>query len=105
MRYMLRFAWNATRGHRLAPWRSPYLLWRIETYCGVKMHQIGFLEFWEFLWRERGNLWRVLRWAGEMGRYVHPSPKEAWVSARFRRRPRPRGRRLLLFLCRRWLAA
>ena len=45
MRHSLRFLWNATKGHRLAPWRSPYLLWRIETYCGVKMTQIGFLEF------------------------------------------------------------
>ena len=45
MPYILRFLWNATRGHRLAPWRSPYLLWRIETYCGVKMQRIGFLEF------------------------------------------------------------
>ena len=56
MRHSLRFLWNATRGHRLAPWRSPYLLWRIETYCGVKMTQIGFVEFWEFLWRERVKL-------------------------------------------------
>jgi len=24
-------------------------------YCGVKMTQIGFLEFWEFMWRERGQ--------------------------------------------------
>ena len=47
MGYTLRFLWNATRGHRLAPWRSPYLLWRIETYTGVKMKEIGFLEFWE----------------------------------------------------------
>ena len=46
---MLRFLWNATKGHHLAPWRSPYLLWRIETYTGVKMTQIGFLEFWEFV--------------------------------------------------------
>src|SRR6184192_3345030 len=61
-----------TRGHRLTPWRSPYLLWRIETYCGVKMQQIGFLEFWEFLWRERSNLWRFLRWTAEMERYVKP---------------------------------
>ncbi len=53
MRHMLRFLWNATRGHHLTPWRSPYLLWRIETYTGVKMHQIGLLEFWEFTWRER----------------------------------------------------
>jgi hypothetical protein len=75
MRCSLRFLWNATKGHRLAPWRSPYLLWRIETYCGVKMTQIGFLEFWEFLWRERVSLWRFLKWTGEMERYAHPKPK------------------------------
>ena len=56
MRPMLRFLWNSTRGHRIAPWRSPYLLWRIETYTGVKMTQIGFLEFWGFLWTERREL-------------------------------------------------
>ena len=72
MRYMLRFLWNATRGHHLTPWRSPYLLWRIETYTGVKMHQIGLLEFWEFTWRERKQLWRFLKWTGEMERYTHP---------------------------------
>jgi hypothetical protein len=75
MRHSLGFLWNATKGHRLAPWRSPYLLWRIETYCGVKMTQIGFLEFWEFLWRERVSLWRFLKWTGEMERYAHPRPK------------------------------
>jgi hypothetical protein len=75
MRAMLRFLWNSTRGHRLAPWRSPFLLWRIETYTGVKMTQIGFLEFWEFLWTERTNLWRFLKWTGEMDRYVHPKAK------------------------------
>ena len=76
MRYKLRFLWNATKGHRLAPWRSPYLLWRIETYTGVKMTQIGFLEFWEFVWRERRELWRFLKWTGEMERYVHPKAEE-----------------------------
>ena len=30
----MRFLWNATRGHRLRPWRSDYLRWRIETYSG-----------------------------------------------------------------------
>jgi len=77
MRHSLRFLWNATKGHRLAPWRSPYLLWRIETYCGVKMTQIGFLEFWEFLWRERTSLWRFLKWTAEMDRYAHPKPKSS----------------------------
>ncbi len=75
MRPMLRFLWNSTRGHRIAPWRSPYLLWRIETYTGVKMSQIGFLEFWEFLWTERTNLWRFLKWTAEMDGYVHPGAK------------------------------
>jgi hypothetical protein len=80
MRYRLRFLWNATKGHRLAPWRSPYLLWRIETYCGIKMTQIGFLEFWEFLWWERASLWRFLKWTAEMERYAHPKPKSAVAS-------------------------
>jgi len=77
MRNKIRFLWNATRGHRLAPWRSPYLLWRIETYTGVKMKQIGFVEFWEFMWRERHELWRFLRWTGEMERYAQPKPKSS----------------------------
>ena len=54
---------------------QPLPVWRIETYCGVKMTQIGFLEFWEFLWRERHDLWRFLKWTGEMERYAHPKPK------------------------------
>ena len=39
------------------------------------MQQIGFLEFWEFMWRERANLWRFLKWTGEMEHHVHPRPK------------------------------
>jgi hypothetical protein len=35
------------RGHRLAPWRSPYLRWRMETYSGLKMDKIGFVEISE----------------------------------------------------------
>lgn len=62
----LRFLWTATSGYRLRPWRSPYLRWRIETYSGLKADEISFREFWLFAWRERGRLWRFLRWAGEM---------------------------------------
>jgi hypothetical protein len=39
------------------------------------MQQIGFLEFWEFLWRERTNLGRFLKWTAEMERFVHPAVK------------------------------
>jgi len=72
---ILRLLWNATRGHRLAPWRSPYLCWRIETYCGVKMSQVGFLEFWGFMWRERSELLRYLKWTSRMERYARVKPK------------------------------
>jgi len=72
---ILRLLWHATRGHRLAPWRSPYLRWRIETYCGVKMSQIGFLEFWGFVWRERSELLRYLKWSARMERYSQVKPK------------------------------
>jgi hypothetical protein len=75
MRAMLRFLLNATRGHRLDPWRSPFLRWRIETYCGIKMADVGFLEFWEFLWTERVQLWRFLKWTGEMQGHVSEHPR------------------------------
>jgi hypothetical protein len=75
LHYILRFLWNATRGHRLAPWRSPYLRWRIETYTGIKMQSIGFLEFFGFTWRERVELFRFLKWTGAMERYARVKPK------------------------------
>ena len=75
MWYVVRFLWNATRGHRLAPWRSPYLRWRLETYTGIKMTRIGFIEFWSFTWRERTQLLRFLRWTGTMQQYARVKPK------------------------------
>jgi hypothetical protein len=75
MRNIVRFVWNSARGHRLAPWRSPYLRWRIETYTGIKMQSIGFLEFFGFVWRERQELGRFLKWTAEMERYARAKPK------------------------------
>jgi len=72
---ILRFLWNATRGHHWAPWRSPYLRWRIESYCGVKMDQVGFLEFWGFLFQQRSNLLRFLKWVAGMERFTRPHPR------------------------------
>ena len=63
---MLRFLWRATRGHRLRPWRSPFLRWRMETYWGTPADQIGFREFWRFVWQRRDDLARFLRWAERM---------------------------------------
>jgi hypothetical protein len=63
---MLRFLWRATRGYRFCPWRSPYLRWRLETYWGVPAGQIGFGDFWRFIWQHRRDLMRFLAWAGHM---------------------------------------
>ena len=58
-----------------APWRSPYLRWRMETYSGLKMDKIGFVEFWGFMLRERKQLRRFLKWTAEMDNYARPKPK------------------------------
>ena len=63
---MLRMLWRLTRGYRLAPWRSPYLRWRIETYSGVHAGRVTFAEFWRFAWKNRRALARYLRWADRM---------------------------------------
>jgi hypothetical protein len=65
---MLRFLWIATRGHRLRPWRSPYLRWRIETYSGIPADSITARSFVEFIWAERKPLWQYLLWVRRMSR-------------------------------------
>ncbi len=65
-----RFLWNATRGERLRPWKSPYLRWRLETYTGKKAEEIGLRDFLELAIKERGQFLRFLRWTGEMRGYV-----------------------------------
>ena len=62
---MVRVLWRLTRGYRLTPWRSPYLAWRIETYWGIHAGDIGFADFWRFVWRHRRELARYVRWAAE----------------------------------------
>ncbi|HXA67417.1 MAG TPA: hypothetical protein VNV82_19830 [Bryobacteraceae bacterium] len=63
---MPRFLWRATRGYRLRPWRSPFLRWRMETYWGTSTDEIGFQEFWRFVWQRRQDLARFLKWAERM---------------------------------------
>ena len=65
---VIRFLWNATRGHRLRPWRSEYLKWRIETYSGMKAEKITGPDMLRFTWREKWNLIGFLRWAGSLER-------------------------------------
>ena len=67
----LRFLWNATRGHRFAPWRSPYLRWRVETYSGRRAETLTAGSVLGFVWASRGELLRFLAWTGEMQREAH----------------------------------
>jgi hypothetical protein len=51
----LSFLWNATRGHRLRPWGSEYIKWRIETYSGMKAETMTTGDILRFTWREGGR--------------------------------------------------
>lgn len=78
----LRFSWRATSGHRLRPWRSPYLRWRVETFSGLEAERVGLRQFLGFCWRERQGLMRFLRWTGEMNTYRrHSLRRHPWQSA------------------------
>jgi hypothetical protein len=63
---MLGFLWQASKGYRLRPWRSPYLRWRIETYWGLRAETISAGDFWRFVWRQRRDLARFLQWVDTM---------------------------------------
>ncbi|HEX4320563.1 MAG TPA: hypothetical protein VHZ52_06650 [Acidobacteriaceae bacterium] len=64
----LRFLWNATRGHRLAPWRSEYLKWRIETYSGKKAETLRGRDVLSFVWQSRWELLDFLAWTSRLER-------------------------------------
>jgi hypothetical protein len=64
----LRFLWNATRGHRLTPWRSDYLRWRVETYSGRKAETLTARDVLSFVWTSRWDLLSFLAWTGEVER-------------------------------------
>jgi len=66
----LRFIWNATRGHRLRPWRSEYVKWRIETYSGLKADQLRPRDVLAFVWREKVNLVRFLHWTNKLAMWT-----------------------------------
>ena len=69
----LRFLWTATRGHRLRPWRSDYLRWRLETFTGKHAEEVRARDFWRFLVDERRQMLRFLGWLTEMKSYASGS--------------------------------
>ncbi|MDR3742542.1 MAG: hypothetical protein P4L40_26285 [Terracidiphilus sp.] len=64
----LRFIWNATRGHRLTPWRSEFLRWRVETYSGKPAETLTAREIFGFFWESRWELLAFLAWTERMER-------------------------------------
>jgi hypothetical protein len=42
------------------------LRWRIETYSGLHADLITFNSFWRFVWQNRRELARFLRWSKRM---------------------------------------
>ena len=70
----VRFVWNATRGHRFAPWRSEYLKWRIETFSGKKAETLRGRDVLRFVWESRWELVEFLRWTGQIEREVKRRP-------------------------------
>jgi hypothetical protein len=66
----LRFVWNATRGHRLAPWRSEYLRWRVETYSGQRAETLTAGKILKFVWASKWELLSFLFWTGHLEREV-----------------------------------
>src|SRR5271157_150475 len=69
----LRFLWNATRGHRLAPLRSEYLRWRVETYSGKRAETLTSRDVLGFLWSSRWEFLSYLVWIGRLHREVRKS--------------------------------
>ena len=70
----IRFLWNATRGSRLRPWRSPYLRWRIETYSGLWAEKLKMRDVFAFMWASRWELLRFLVWTGDVQREARRRP-------------------------------
>lgn len=62
----LRFLWNATRGHRLRPWRSEFVRWRVETFSGKPAETLTAKDVLAFFWQTRWELISFLAWTGQL---------------------------------------
>jgi hypothetical protein len=61
----LRYYWIISKGHRLTPWRSPYIRWRMETFFGQDAADPSARKFWTLMWRERVRMKRFLGWVAD----------------------------------------
>jgi hypothetical protein len=67
----IRFIWNATRGHRLTPWRNEYVRWRVETYSGMPAETLTARDVIGFLWISRWEMLSFLAWTEQIDRESH----------------------------------
>lgn len=58
----LRYYWIIAKGYRLRPWASPYIQWRLETFCGKEAADLDAGNFFRLMWRERARMERFLEW-------------------------------------------
>jgi len=65
---LLGYYWKVSRGHRLRPWESPYLRWRMETFFGPEAEPASPSRFFRLLWRERRRLREFVDWTEEYRR-------------------------------------
>lgn len=70
----LKFIWNATRGHRFAPWRSEFLRWRIETYSGESAESMRTRDVFAFFWESKWELLSFLSWTSDMQKEARRKP-------------------------------
>ena len=61
----LRYYWISARGYRLRPWKSPYLLWRFETYLGTQVGEMTAAKFIGLAWKHRVGMQRFADWAAQ----------------------------------------
>ena len=59
----MRFFWTATKGHRLRPWRSEYLRWRVETYSGKPAESLRVRDFMRMFLNEPGQVMGFFAWS------------------------------------------
>lgn len=66
---MLEYYWNAARGYRLRPWKSPYLRWRFETFLGAEAAQMDAKKFFQLAWKYRERMESFVDWTAERRRF------------------------------------
>lgn len=64
----IRYYWIVSKGHRLRPWTSPYIRWRLETFFGQDGADLDAGQFFALLWRNRSRLERFLKWVADSRR-------------------------------------